>query len=211
MSGSEEHGGRWSISGTSIDAGWLPLPEGLDPDAARSWTAEQTAALREEWGEDWSAEAEVVIPALLRGGLERRREEDALAFQLWLGRRPLCLFVHVAIGARDPQQRLPGPGDGVLFDSPSLGPGVLVPRYDEVGGSTAVGFDVVFACEDDARVLVSVEPTLADLLGLASPSIQSFIGSLELTGPDGRVRRALPPALLEAQPENTWIDSLSRP
>ena len=211
MSTADAGHGAWRISGTSIDAGWLPIPAGLDADAARSWIGEHTAALRKEWGEGWSAEADVVIPALLAGGLERRRDEDALAFQLWLGQRPLCLFVHVAIGARDPQQPLPGPGDGLLFDSPSLGPGVLLPRQEEVGDATAVGFDVLFACEDDALVLVSVEPTLADLLGLAAPSIQGFIGSLELTGPDGRPRRALPPALLEAQPVNTWVDTLTAP
>lgn len=208
---SETRQGSWSITGTSIDAGWLLLPADLDPDAARSWIQEQTSALRAQWGQEWSAEAEHVITELLRGGLERRREEDALAFQLWLGQRPLCLYVHVAIGARDPQQALPGPGDGMLFDAPGLGPGVLVPSQEDVDGLTAVGFDVVFACEDDAMVLVSVEPTLIDLLGLASPSIQSFIGSLELVGPDGRVRRALSPALLEAQPENTWVDTLTTP
>ncbi|MFE6735288.1 hypothetical protein [Microbacterium sp. NPDC057650] len=203
--------GAWQVTGTSSDAGWMPIPTGLDTDGAEAWVAANTAAMRTEWGEDWSPDAEQLIPAIIEAAPARRREEDSLAFLLWAGHRPLGVFVHVAIGTRSPGDALPGPGDGVLFESSGLGPGVLVPRTEQIGDAFVVGYDTVFAFAEDVVLIVSVEPTFQDLLGLVSPSVQLFMDSLELTGPDGTARRANTPALLEAQAVNTWVDSLARP
>lgn len=201
--------GTWRITGTSLDGGWLPLPVPGDGTDTAQWVAENTAALRESWGPSWSADAERVVPAVLSAAPGRRRPEDALAFQIWPAPHPVCVFVHVEMGRRAPDDAMPGPGDGILFASEGLGAGVLVPRTEEIGGAAAVGYDILFGFEGDVVVVVSVEPTFSDLLGFVSPSIQAFVSSLTLTGPDDRELRALTPALLEAEATNSWIDSLA--
>ena len=201
--------GTWRISGTSLDGGWLPIPEQGGADEVEQWVVDNLDALRAAWGSEWSEDAEEVVPLMLEAALEHRRPDDALAFQVWPASQPVCVFVHVAMGRRGPDDTLPGPGDGILFESEGLGQGVLVPRTEEVGEASVVGYDILFAFDDDVVVIVSVEPTLADLLGFVSPSIQAFVSSLELVDPDDGVRRAQPPALLEAQPGNSWVDSLA--
>ena len=200
--------GTWRITGTSLDAGWLPIPTRSETDAEQ-WVRENTAALREAWGASWSADAATLVPLVLGAALDRRRDDDALAFQIWPAPHPVCVFVHVAMGRRDHDDTMPGPGDGILFESEGLGPGVLVPRTEQIGEAAAVGYDIVFSFDDRVVVIVSVEPTFSDLLGLVSPSIQAFASSLTLVGPDDGARRAHPPALLEAQAGNSWIDSLA--
>lgn len=199
--------GTWRITGTSLDPGWLPVPLlDSEPDA-EAWVHENTALLRRAWADAWTTEAAQVVPELLRAGLARRRQDDALAFQLWPAQHPLCVFVHVTMGRGDGV--LPGPGDGILFDSEGLGSGVLVPRSVRIGDGEVLGYDIVFSFDEDVVVIVSVEPTFADLLGVVSPSIHAFAASLQLVAPDDLPRRALEPALLEARPANSWVDSLT--
>jgi hypothetical protein len=205
--------GTWRVTGTSLDGGWLPIPAPSAVDSAEHWVSENTAALRDAWTDAsealWSADVEKVVRAMLHGALERRRTEDALAFQIWPASQPLCVFVHVAMGTRMPGDVLPGAGDGILFDAEGLGPGVLVPRTERVGDADVVGYDIVFSFAENVVVVVSVEPTFSDLLGIVSPSIQAFVASLTLVGPDDQPRRTQTPSLLEAQASNTWVDSLS--
>jgi len=201
--------GTWRITGTSLDPGWLPVPV-LDSETdAGAWVHENTALLRRAWAGAWTTDAAQVVPEVLRAGLAHRRQDDVLAFQLWPAQHPLCVFVHVTMGRGDGV--LPGPGDGILFDSEGLGSGVLVPRSARIGDGDVLGYDIVFSFDEDVVVIVSVEPTFADLLGVVSPSIHAFAASLQLVAPDGLPRRALEPALLEAQPANSWIDSLTGP
>ncbi|MGX1793031.1 hypothetical protein ACWIDW_08825 [Microbacterium sp. NPDC055312] len=199
--------GTWRITGTSLDAGWLALPALETPAETGAWVAENTALLRAAWAQHWTPDAEQLVPDILRAGLGHRRSDDALAFQVWPAQHPLCVFVHVVMARGDGE--LPGPGDGILFESEGLGPGVLVPRVERLGDADALGYDIVFAFDDDVVVIVSVEPTFADLLGITSPSIQAFTASLQLVDPDERIRRARAPRLREAQPADTWVDSLT--
>lgn len=201
--------GTWRITGTSLDGGWLPIPDRVGAEELERWLDENIALLREAWGASWTADAENVVSLMLEAAIEHRRPDDALAFQIWPAPHPVCLFVHVTMGRYSADDVLPGPGDGVLFESAGLGQGVLVPRVEEVGGASVVGFDIVFTFSDDVVVIVSVEPTFSDLLGMIAPSIQAFASSLELVGPDDQVRHADAPALLEAQPQNTWVGSLA--
>ncbi|MBO9625080.1 MAG: hypothetical protein J7484_01745 [Microbacterium sp.] len=201
--------GTWRLSGTSLDGGWLPIPVQGDADEVESWVVENTEALRGAWGDGWSEDAEEVVPLLLEASLEHRRPEDFLAFQVWPAPHPVCVFVHVALGVRNADDALPGPGDGILFESEGLGQGVLVPRTEEIGDASVVGYDILFTFADDVVVIVSVEPTFSDLLGFVSPSIQAFVSSLELVDPHDRTRTAEAPALLEARPGNSWVDSLA--
>ncbi len=201
--------GTWRISGTSLDNGWLPIPVQGDADEVERWVVENLDALRASWGEGWSEDAEEVVPLVLEAALEHRRPEDALAFQVWPAPHPVCVFVHVAMGRRGADDVMPGPGDGFLFESDGLGQGVLVPRTEQIDDASVVGYDIVFSFSEHVVVIVSVEPTFSDLLGLVSPSIQAFVSSLELVDPDGGVRRSDAPALLEAQPGNSWVDSLA--
>lgn len=199
--------GTWRITGTSLDAGWLALPAFETSAEAAAWVGENTALLQTAWAQHWSPDAEPLVREILRAGLAHRRSDDALAFQVWPAQHPVCVFVHVVMAQGDGEP--PGPGDGILFESEGLGPGVLVPRAERIGDADALGYDIVFAFDDDVVVIVSVEPTFADLLGIVSPSIQAFTASLQLVGPDERTRRARAPRLLEAQHADTWVDSLT--
>lgn len=200
----------WRISGTSLSDGWLAIPRIDSAEASELWITQNAAALREAWGESWTTDSEQLVPHALRAALQRRRPDDALAFQIWPTNLPLCAYVHVAMGTIDAAEPLPGPGDGVLFDSAGLGQGVLVPRAEEYEGASLVGFDTGFAFRG-VVVIVSVEPTFSDLLGILAPSIHAFVHSLELVDPAGQVQRAAAPALLEAEQANTWVDSLTTP
>ncbi|WP_336645010.1 hypothetical protein [Microbacterium sp. USHLN186] len=199
--------GTWRITGTSLDPGWLPVPAIDSAPAAEAWVHENTELLRHAWAPTWTTESAQAVPEVLRAGLAHRRPDDALAFQLWPAQHPLCVFVHVAMGRGDGVR--PGPGDGILFVSEGLGPGVLIPRSARIGDGDVLGYDIVFSFEGDVVVIVSVEPTFADLLGIVSASIHTFTASLQLVAPDGLPRRALQPELMEAQPANSWIDSLT--
>jgi len=198
----------WRISGTSLESGWLAIPALDQPGEVQAWVAEHATAFREAWGEAWLPESEALVPLALQAALERRRPEDALAFQLWPSTLPIFAFVHVVMGRTGVDEPLPGPGDGLLFESSGLGQGVLVPRTIEEQGADLVGYDTVFAF-DGVVVIVSVEPTFSDLLGVLSPSIHRFMDSLELVDPEGRAQQAHAPALWEADPVNTWVDSLT--
>ncbi|MFC9985005.1 hypothetical protein ACFU0W_08235 [Microbacterium keratanolyticum] len=200
--------GTWRISGSALDGGWLAIPSLADAAQQQAWIAENTGLLREAWGDQWTVENEALVPLALQAALDRRRPDDALAFQLWPLTIAVCAFVHVAMGSVDAAEPMPGPGDGVLFDSAGLGQGVLSPRLIDADGAALVGYDAVFSF-DGVVVVVSVEPTFADFLGVISPSIHAFMDGMELVDPEGTTRRASAPALLEAQPVNTWVDSLT--
>lgn len=197
--------GSWRISGSSHDAGWLPVPP--RSDQAGVWVEDNARALRDQWGTSWRIEHERLVPLALDAAMDHRRENDLLMFQLWPTDTLICFYVHVALGRVEPGQ-LPQQGDGVLYDAAGLGPGVLVPVTDDIDGQSVFGLDFWFSCGDVA-VIVSLEPTLADFLGTVSASVHAFVQSIELVDPDGRVRRAEIPALAEAAPSNTWVGSLS--
>nr|WP_274637714.1 hypothetical protein [Microbacterium bovistercoris] len=196
------------LTATSFAPGWMPIPALAGTDAAPPWIAQNAAALREAWGDRWEPVHDRLVPALLQAALGHRRPEDALAFQVWPTDAPVCIFVHAAVGTFPDGTRMPRPGDGILCDAEGLGLGVQLPIVEEVGDVQTLGVQFVFA--DAARaVSVVVEPTLPELIGILMPQIHGFVQSLRLTAPDGAAFRADPPALLEADPAETWIDSLT--
>lgn len=199
--------GQWVINATSVDPGWLAVPAKNEREPG--WIEQCTSALQRQWGEEWLPEHADVVPVLLSAGLESRRDDDLLLFQLWPTNAPVCFFVHVMLGTVSPDQR-PSQGDGVVVETSGLGPGMLVPTVDENEEGALAGFDVYFAV-GEVTVIVSVEPTVIDALGLIAPSIHAFIDSLELVDPDGQIRRADAPRVLEAVPVNTWVDTLEGP
>lgn len=201
--------GTWQVTAHSDVAGWLPIPQRGDA-AAADWIAAGTAQLRAAWGERWEPAHEQVVPVLLGAALEHRAPEDALAFQVWPVAAAVCFFVHVAVGELGAGERMPGPGDGVLYDAAGLGLGIQLPIFDEVAGERVLGLQFLFVGEGQA-VSVVVEPTLGRLLTPLMPQVHAFVQSIRLTAPDGSLFRAEPPALLEARPDESWVDSLTGP
>lgn len=196
MSGTE-----WTLTGSSETPGWLEIPTPDSPESARRWVGEQTAAMRAAWGEGWEPAHEGVVPAMLEAALAHRRDQDALAFQLWPTNAAVCLFVHAAVGEVDDE--IAAPAEAVPYDSAGLGPGLHVPVARTVAGATVLGAEFVF--RSGARVVaVSVEPTLPELLAILLPAVHGFVQSLVLTGPAGRRFRADPPRLPGADPADQW-------
>ncbi|MCT9818881.1 hypothetical protein N3K63_01130 [Microbacterium sp. W1N] len=206
----------WTLTGSSDEPGWLLLPRTDSEASRRAWVDAQAGALRDAWAHTWQPEHDHVIPAMLGAALARRRDEDALAFQLWPTNAALCLIVHAAVGDTDTAEGtlvVPAPaagdladvrtGDAVPYDSEGLGPGVHVPVVGTVAGATVVGAEFVF--RSGTRVVaVSVEPTLPELLAILMPAIHGFVQSLVLEGPAGERFRAEPAGILGAAPADQW-------
>jgi hypothetical protein len=200
----------WRLSARSDEPGWMPIPVPAADDEAGRWVAEQTDAMRRAWGDAWSPAYDETVPALLVAALDRRRPDDVFAFQVWPTEAPVCIFVHAAAGGIAPGTRLPGPGDGVLYEADGLGTGIHVPIVESLGGTHVVGAEFIFVGEHRA-VTVFVEPTLPEILAVLMPAVHAFVQSVTLTAPDGRRFRAEPPALLEAGAADSWVDTLTTP
>jgi len=200
-------GRGWQVTGTSLDAGWLLIPEHETEADAGAWVRENTDALRIAWADAWQPVFHDVVPAMLRAAVEHRRAEDALAFQLWPTNAPVCIFVHVQAGILEPAA-LPGPGEGVLYEAAGLGQGVQSVIVETVGGARVIGVRFVFA-SPELTVVVEVEPTLPELLATLFASVHGFVQSLRVTASDGTAFVAAQPRLLEAGPGDSWVDSMT--
>jgi len=197
-----------TLTATTRMPGWLPIPVPSDTERADAWVGERSRELRAAWGSGWAPVHDRLVPALLRAALERRRPSDTLAFQVWPTAGPLCIYVHAAVGSFPAGTRMPGPGDGILYEAEGLGPGVQLPVVEDVGEVRGLGVQFVFA-DSDIAVSIDVEPTLPEVIAILMPQVHAFVQSLRLTGPRGAAFRAAPPALLEADAADSWIDSLT--
>lgn len=201
---------QWQLTGASEDAGWLAIPALETAAEAAAWVDEHAAAIRQAWGETWQPEHDEVVRALLAAGLEHRRPDDALCFQVWPTNAPVCIFVHAAVGQLAPDDRLPEAGEGILYEADGLGLGVQMPVVERVDDADVAGVQFLFA-QEGLVVRVDVEPTLPELLGLLIPMVHSFVQTVQLTASDGTRFRADAPALLEAEDGESWVDSLTEP
>lgn len=188
----------WTVTATSADPGWLEIPvrQEIDADA---WIRERTDELRRDWGERWQREHDVLVPAALQHGLDRRRPDDALCFQFWPVRDLRVALVHVAFGAMSEAIDW-STVDGALspIDLPALGPGVqrvfLEQQLEERTGDRVdlVGVDLI--CTDERAIVhIRLEPTLPGFASDVVQSFHAFAGSVAVVGPHGPFRASEPP------------------
>ncbi|MCH1884138.1 hypothetical protein [Agrococcus sp. ARC_14] len=189
----------WSVTAKTEEPGWLEIPvrEEIDADA---WVAARAEELRQDWGERWHPEHEVLVPAALEHGLARRRLDDALCFQYWPVRELRVAIVHVAFGAIDEPIDW-STVDGALspIELPEIGPGVQrvfrEQQLEEQSGTPVelVGVDII--CSDELAVAhLRLEPTLPGFVADVVSSFHAFAGSVSIEGPAGPFRSSEPPA-----------------
>lgn len=186
----------WSVTATTQEPGWLEIPVRSAVDA-QAWIAARSEELRQDWGERWQPEHDVLVPAALEHALERRRPDDALCFQYWPVKELRAAIVHVAFGALDEPIDWAEVGGALSpIELPAIGPGVQrVFREQERAPSGAVvelvGIDVV--CADDAAVLhLRLEPTLPGFAADVASSFHSLAGGVAVAGPAGPFRSREP-------------------
>lgn len=189
----------WRVTATTTEPGWLEIPVQREIDAD-AWVRARTEALRQDWGDRWQREHEVLVPAALEHALAQRRADDALCFQYWPVRELRAAIVHVAFGALDAPIDWAGV-DGALspIELPRVGPGVQrVFREQRVAEPSAtpvelIGVDIV--CTDERAIVhVRLEPTLPGFASDVVPSFHAFAGSVAVEGPDGAFRSSEPDA-----------------
>ena len=192
----------WRMSASTIAPGWLGMPALDGDDDAQDWVAARTDGLRTAFGGRWTPELEQVVPALLTAGLDRRSADDLLSWQVWPGAMPVFATVHARIvaSAAIPDWRSSG-ASVAPFESATLGPGGQVSgtaSLDDVRPGTTAAF-VIHAFDDgESTVVVSVEPTLAEVLALSMTGLAGLIDRIEVERPDGSAFRSTPPAVFVA-------------
>lgn len=184
----------WRISASTAAPGWLGMPGPGGDDAG--WVAERSEGLRRAFGDRWTPELDRAVPVLLEAGLSRRDPDDLLAWQVWPGALPVFAVVRARVvdSAAIPDWRESGAAVQP-FRSAALGDGVQVSAtasIDDVQPGAAAGF-VLYAFDDGAAtVVVSVEPTLAEVLALCMPGLRDLVDGIEVHRPDGSAFRGSP-------------------
>ena len=194
--------GGWSLDlAEDIDLpGWVWLPEDMDADQRRDWLDEVTPMVLElvsapEGVGEPVSEAE--IRGLIESGLDSRADAESYAmYMVWPVRAPAAVMCHVNLARIED---LPAWGDiqgrmhGV--EARNLGPGVQITTEVTVdsddGPEELVTVVYVFA-DDEASILVNLEPSLPQLVGPAMVGVGMFVNAVAVSRPDGSAFRAQP-------------------
>lgn len=198
---------EFEIAATTRSPGWIGMPELGDAEADRAWLREWTDRMGAGFGARWSADAAQLVPALLHAGLDRRQPGDLLAWQVWPAAMPVFATVRARVVASSGVPAWGSDGETVQpFDSAGLGPGVVVHARAALGDSGEQVAAVLYAFDDGATsVVVSMEPTLLELLSLCAAGLRELVDGMELTRPDGSRFRGVDPAgFIRAE---SWSDT----
>lgn len=185
---------EFEIAATTRSPGWIGMPEPGDAAQDDAWLSEWTERMRVAFGARWSSDVAQLVPALLRAGLDRRQLGDLLAWQVWPAAMPAFATVRARVVASSGAPAWGSDGETVQpFDSAGLGPGVVVHARAALGCSGEQAAAVLYAFDDGATsVVVSMEPTLLELLSLCAAGMRELVDGMELTKPDGSAFRGLP-------------------
>jgi len=192
----------WSLDlAEDIDLpGWVWLPEDMDAAQRRDWVEEVTPAVLDLVSPPGGAEeatSEAEVRGLIESALDSRAGSPSYAMYLvWPVRAPAAVMCHVNLTRTED---LPDWGDlegrmhGV--EARNLGPGVQITTDVTVEGADGpeelVTVIYVFV-EDEAAVVINIEPSLPQLVGPAMLGVGMFMNAIAVSRPGGTAFAAQP-------------------
>lgn len=180
--------------------GWMWLPEDMDAAQRRDWVDEVTPTVLDlvsGSGDGQEPVPEAEVRALIDSALDSRADSESYAMYLvWPVRAPAAVMCHVNLARTED---LPDWGDieGRMYgvEARNLGPGVQITTDISVEGEDGpeelVTVIYVFA-EDEAAIVINLEPSLPQLVGPAMLGAGIFMNALAASRPGGTAFRAQP-------------------
>ncbi|WP_430647841.1 hypothetical protein [Agromyces sp. GXS1127] len=182
-----------------VDERWVEVPGEADAASRAVWVAATSARVR-ELGRTWPDGSADLVPSMLEHALDRRGA-DHLVLLRWPAVVPMPVTVRVsvlaspgrgAIAAELRANRAAHPehvagarlGPGVEWVHGDALPGAAGRGTDGAGAEQLVGTQACFA-DDDTMVLVTLDPTLPDLLPHVIDDVRAFTRSLRRVQADG--------------------------
>lgn len=169
----------------------MPIPQSLSSEESGQWLAEQREALRSDWGEAWTTEADDLADDVLSATLASRPGDAIIDLIFWSPELLLPARVSVRVEAAVSAATWEAQGFEVdAYNSSTLGPGLQciiqrdLPEADGPRSVTQVSY--VFT-EDEESVVVTAGPTATMVFAVMMPGLHNLLATIEAQHESGHV------------------------